>query len=151
MEPLTDPCSDIGKKAVHLRYFVIKMIGPGFDPEAFDYTDPTGHYNDKDDRMHTAQRALLVYMRHLSEENWCAGWCTGLEFILWEWVLRLRGGTKPASKFERASAPDIEVLSWLAELAGGWWHWKTGSKEPEFVPLNEWVEIYRNRPATDYS
>ena len=99
--------------------------------------------------MHTAQRALLVYMRHLSEENWCAGWCTGLEFILWEWVLRLRGGTKPASKFERASAPDIEVLSWLAELAGGWWHWKTGLKEPEFVPLNEWAEIYRNRPESD--
>ena len=99
--------------------------------------------------MDTAQRALLVYMRHLSDENWCAGWYTGLEFVLWEWLLRLRAGTKPASKFEQASVPDIEVLSWLAKQAEGWWHWKAGSKEPEFMPLSEWVEIYRNRPESD--
>lgn len=72
-----------------------------------------------------------------------------LNLFLWEWVLRLRSGTKPASKFERASAPDIEVLSWLAEQAGGWWRWKTGSKEPEFVALNEWVEICPNKPESD--
>ena len=99
--------------------------------------------------MHTAQRALLVYMRHLSDENWCAGWLIGLEFMLWDWVLRLRSGADHTLEFERASAPDIEVLSWLAEQAEGWWHWKTGSKEPEFVPFNEWMEIYRNRPETD--
>ena len=101
--------------------------------------------------MQAAQRSLRVYMRRLSEDNWFACWLIELEFTLRDWVLRLRSGADPASEFERASAPDIEVLSWLAEQAGGWWHWKAGPNEPEFVPLNEWVEIYRNRPATDYS
>lgn len=61
--------------------------------------------------MQAAQRALLVYMRHLSEENWSAGWLIGLEFTLWDWVLRQRSGAEPASEFERANIPDTEVLS----------------------------------------
>ncbi len=101
--------------------------------------------------MQAAQRALLVYMRHLSEENWSAGWLIGLEFTLWDWVLRQRSGAEPASEFERANIPDTEVLSWLAEQAGGWWHWDEKLMEPKFVPPDEWMEIYRNRPATDYS
>lgn len=99
--------------------------------------------------MHTAQRALLVYMRHLSEENWAAGWLIGLEFTLWDWVLRRRSNAEPSSEFERANVPDTEVLSWLSELAGGWWHWDEGVHEPKFVPLGEWVEINRNRPEAD--
>jgi hypothetical protein len=99
--------------------------------------------------MQASQRALLVYLRHLSEENWCAGWLTGLEFTLWDWVLRRRSGAEPASDSERANLPDIDVLSWLAEEAGGWWHWKDSAKEPEFVPLSEWTELHRNRPDTD--
>lgn len=99
--------------------------------------------------MQTAQRALLVYMRHLSDDIWCASWLIDLEFTLWGWVLRWRSGAEPISRFEQTSIPDIEVLSWLAEQAGGWWHWKEGSKEPEFVPLHEWVEICRNRPESD--
>jgi len=109
------------------------------------------HAKLKGDRMQAAQRALLVYMRHLSEENWCAGWLIGLEFTLWDWVLRRQSGAEPASEFERANIPDTEVLSWLAEQAGGWWHWDEESREPKFVPPNEWVEMYRSRPAIDYS
>lgn len=96
--------------------------------------------------MHPAQRALLVYMRHLSEENWAAGWLMDLEYTLWDWVLRWRSRSEPASEFERVNVPDTEVLSWLSEQAGGWWHWDEAAKEPKFVPLNEWVDIYRNRP-----
>ena len=103
----------------------------------------------KDNRISAAQRALLIYMQHLSEENWCASWLIGLEFTLWSWVLHRRGGAEPASEFERANLVDTEVLSWLAEQAGGWWHWNEASKEPKFVPLSEWLEIYRNRPETD--
>ena len=110
---------------------------------------PTVRDDEKEDRMPAAQRALLVYMRHLSEENWAAGWLIGLEFTLWDWVLHLRSRADHTSEFERANAPDIEVLSWLADEAGGWWHWDEGSREPEFVPFNEWMEIYRNRPETD--
>jgi len=110
---------------------------------------PTVRDDEKEDRMQTAQRALLVYMQHLSDENWCAGWLTDLEFTLWNWVARWRSHSEPGSGFERANLADIEVLSWLAEQAGGWWHWDEASKEPKFVPLGEWLEIYRNRPETD--
>lgn len=101
------------------------------------------------EELQAAQRALLVYMRHLSEDNWCAGWSTGLEFTLWDWVLRRRSSAEPASMFEQGSIPDIETLSWLAEQAGGWWHWDEAATEPRFVAPGEWMEIYRNRPAND--
>lgn len=97
--------------------------------------------------MQTSQRALLIYMRHLSEENWAAGWLIGFEFTLWDWVLHLRSNSEPTSEFERTNLPDTEALSWLSEQAGGWWHWDETGKDPKFVPLGGWVEIYRNRPA----
>ncbi len=99
--------------------------------------------------MQPAQHALLVYARHLSEENSAAGWLMDLEYTLWDWVVRQRNRSEPASELERANRADIETLSWLAEQAGGWWHWDEASKEPMFVPLGAWLEIYRNRPETD--
>lgn len=101
--------------------------------------------------MESAQRVLLVYMRHLSDENWAAGWLMELEYTLWGWVLRWRNRAEPTSEFERANLADIEALSWLAEQAGGWWHWDEAAKEPRFVPHSEWMEIYGNRNAADYS
>lgn len=100
--------------------------------------------------IQAAQRALLVYMRHLSEENWCAGWLGGLEFTLWDRVLRWRSNAEPVSAFERANLPDMEVLSWLSEQAGGWWHWDKAAKEPIFVPLSEWLDIFRTRSASNF-
>jgi len=99
--------------------------------------------------MQPAQRALLIYMQRLSEENWAAGWLMDLEYTLWDWVAHWRDNAEPATEFQRANLADIEVLSWLAEQAGGWWHWDEVSKEPKFVPLGEWLEIRRNRPKTD--
>jgi hypothetical protein len=77
----------------------------------------------QEDWLQPAQRALLVYMRHLSEENWAAGWLMELEYTLWDWVLRWRSNAEPTPEFERANLPDTEVLSWLAEQTGGWWYW----------------------------
>ncbi len=100
------------------------------------------------DRVQAARRALELYMRHMSEENWAASWLIGLEFILWDWVLRLRRGAEPASQFERANKPDIEAISWLAEEAGGWWYWDD-SVGVRFVPLSEWLEIFEKKPRPD--
>lgn len=97
-----------------------------------------------------AQRALLVYMRHLSEVNWCAGWFVGLEFTLWDWVLRRRKNIEPVSDFERANLPDTEVLSWLADQADGWWHWNNAAREPEFVTFSVWLEVCRTRLESDF-
>lgn len=113
-----------------------------------DRMPPTSN-DQEENHAQPAQRALLVYMRHLSEENWAAGWHMEFEYTLWGWVVRWRNGSEPASEFERANQIDIEVLSWLAEQAGGWWHWGEASQGPKFAPLNEWLENYRNRPETD--
>lgn len=63
--------------------------------------------------------------------------------------MRWLNNAAPATKFERANLADIEVLSWLAEQAGGWWHRDEVSKGPKFVPLGDWLEIYRNQPKTE--
>lgn len=100
------------------------------------------------DRVQAARRALELYMRHMSEENWAAGWLTGLEFTLWDWVRRYRRGAEPASEFERANKHDIEVISWLAEEAGGWWFWDD-SVGARFAPLDEWLEIFEKKSRPD--
>lgn len=100
------------------------------------------------DRVQAARRALELYMRHVSEENWAAGWFTGLEFTLWAWVQRYRSGAEPASEFERANRDDIEIISWLAEEAGGWWFWHD-SVGARFAPLGEWLEMLENKSKPD--
>lgn len=100
------------------------------------------------DRVQAARRALELYMRHVSEENWAAGWLTGLEFTLWDWVQRYRRGAESASEFERANKHDIEVISWLAEEAGGWWFWDD-SVGARFAPLDEWLEIFEKKSRPD--
>jgi hypothetical protein len=62
----------------------------------------------KENCMLPAQRALLAYMQLWSEEAWAAGWLNGLEYTLWDWVLRLRSNTEATSEFERANIPDTE-------------------------------------------
>lgn len=92
-----------------------------------------------------AGRALRIYMAYLSEEGWCAGWVSHLEFTLWEQVLKWRAGIELSSDEESDGshwAKDAQALSWLAEQAGGWWQWPRDGSEPEFVALKDWQRIF---------
>lgn len=92
-----------------------------------------------------AARALRICMAHLSEESWCAGWVSRLEFMLWEQVLKCRAGIELSSDEESDGshfAKDAQALSWLAEQAGGWWQWLKDGSEPEFVALKDWQRIF---------
>jgi hypothetical protein len=73
---------------------------------------------------------LLHLMEDISEEVWAAGWLIGLEFILWRNIDQY---------------PELKRLS---DLCGGWWVWD-GSTENwrRFVPMAEWIEIYKKGEA----
>lgn len=72
--------------------------------------------------------ALLYLMEQISEDEWAAGWMSGLEFMLWARVKDL------------STPPDIktETLRVLSERAGGWIKWDEKLGCPVFVPLEEW-------------
>ncbi|MBI5016885.1 MAG: hypothetical protein HZB55_15550 [Deltaproteobacteria bacterium] len=95
-----------------------------------------------------AKRALRVYMEQLSEDLWCAGWLTGLEFDLWTWVERRRAGLGLPEEGRTFGPPvdwelDADTLAWLAEQASGWWRWPEEGPGPVFVEREEWKERYQ--------
>jgi len=75
-------------------------------------------------------------MQELSEDHWCAGWVTGLEYSLWNFV------TKGPGKWGFGSIDEQKVarLSRLSQTAGGWWRWDAACHGPVFVPLEAWRE-----------
>src|SRR5438874_2142216 len=62
------------------------------------------------------QRALADYMSDLSEEAYCAGWMSGLEYALWEAVL----GRKGAFGRVLFGPEKVGRLKDLAQGCGGW-------------------------------
>ncbi len=87
-----------------------------------------------------AREVLLRRMRDYSEENHCAGWLSGLEFLLWK---------EPAEDDESLSAstraelhPELRAL---AEVAGGWWVYEDetqpAERGPVFISMERWQEI----------
>jgi len=74
--------------------------------------------------------ALARAMSDYSEEMWCAGWLIDLEYILWARVLE-------------GEQADIKAL---ADAAGGWIVWDDPDEGETFVPMAEWLEIYKKNP-----
>lgn len=92
-----------------------------------------------------AATALLTLMHDISEDCWCAGWMSSLEFTLWDVV---QGGDRNVGMFP-LSEERVECLRWLAEQAGGWWIWDNGEK---FIPTAEWLPMYEaNRHKRDHA
>ena len=84
---------------------------------------------------------LRRLMMEISEDHWCAGWLHGLEFTLWE-----AASCGPVTfGFAPVSAGRCLELARLAELAGGWWRWSEALKDEEFVPMSEWLAVYKER------
>jgi len=91
----------------------------------------------------TMREALRDYLRRLmsdlSEDYYCAGWLTGLEFTLWQ---AATDGPIPFG-FGVIPAATCLQLARLAELCGGWWRWSDDAKDEVFIPMEEWLPIYR--------
>ncbi len=79
------------------------------------------------------QQALADVMGGISERIWCAGWLTGLEYHLWEWLV----GDGSWAKRGRVTEGERRVLRVLSDLVGGWIRFDDDNGET-FVPMAEW-------------
>jgi hypothetical protein len=84
-------------------------------------------------------RALATRMSEISEEQYCAGWMSGLEFALWSMVL---GGSRSYGLGEIETG-DVEHLRRLSEKSGGWIRYEDGVGEV-FVATEDWQRLYRS-------
>jgi hypothetical protein len=83
-------------------------------------------------------------MSSISEDCWCAGWLTDLEFTLWE-ALATGGREFGWGGIEER---DLTRLKYLHELAGGWWIWPEGEDCQRFVTTEEWLPIFAKAKET---
>ena len=88
--------------------------------------------------MTTLQRALANEMSRLSEECYCAGWMTGLEYQLWEVVL----GSRTEYGLHQFTSEEITGLRELSALCGGWIVWSDEEQEEVFIPIEKWEAIF---------
>lgn len=92
-----------------------------------------------------ARRALRLCMESLSQAYFFVPWRAELDLMLWDWVQQWRErGPIALDDFEPDHARDYEarMLSWLADRAGGWWRREAGGVR--FIPMAEWLRIYRD-------
>lgn len=93
------------------------------------------------------QAKLADLMSDISEECWCAGWMSGLEFTLWRII---NGGER---QYGQGGITDEQVaeLKQLSELIGGWIYWYDDTDNPEadpsewgerFISLNDWLVMF---------
>lgn len=85
-----------------------------------------------------AALGLLGLMKGISEEFWCAGWMSGMEYDLWRAEAGKRWGQ--GSLTERQAT----LLRLLSEECGGWWYWNENDG-PKFIRTQEWVKRLREK------
>ncbi len=81
-------------------------------------------------------------MSSVSEDFWCAGWYTGIEYHLWGAIEHYRNGRESFYGNENA-----EVLELLSQEADGWWVYTKHDGE-QFVELPEWIKLYEEWKST---
>ena len=83
---------------------------------------------------------LLTLMHDISEDHYCAGWMSGLEYSLWRIA---RDDGDPTYGFRPIPPERVEALRWLSKQASGWWVWDDAAHEEKFIPLHEWRPMYK--------
>lgn len=91
-----------------------------------------------------AKEVLLHRMKDYSEDNYCAGWLSSLEFLLWD---------KPDTEDKSPSAQVLGAITphlrAIAGIAGGWWVYEDetvpGERGPVFISMERWLQILAER------
>ncbi|MBS1794152.1 MAG: hypothetical protein JSS81_09875 [Acidobacteria bacterium] len=89
---------------------------------------------------------LIYYMEDLSHDLGCAGWLSGIEFVLWRFVFTdepMVGDDWLSRNLERLDEETKEDLRFLSRKAGGWAAWPEGEREPRFVTFEEWEKLVK--------
>ncbi len=79
-------------------------------------------------------------MRDLSQEFYCAGWLTNLEYGLW----RAIDADAEDDPEWTIAAHWRQALLELSAVCDGWWRWDAAAGQECFVPLNEWKSFYNH-------
>lgn len=82
---------------------------------------------------------LCDFMSQISEDCYCAGWLTSLEFELWACVMN---GPVHKGNWDITQS-HIDRLRFLARRCGGWIIWDTDAKHQTWIAIDEWLERYR--------
>lgn len=80
-----------------------------------------------------AALGLLGMILGISEEFWCAGWMSGIEYDLWCVEAGKNYGQGVIT--ERQAM----LLRLLSEECSGWWYWHNNDG-PKFIRLDKWRE-----------
>lgn len=81
-----------------------------------------------------AALGLIGIMTGISEENWCAGWLSGLEYELWRFATGERTGSFGMNQITERQATLLRLLS---EECNGWWIYQD-TAGPKFIRLEWW-------------
>lgn len=83
-------------------------------------------------------------MAQLSEDCYCAGWLSDLEYALWSAVMN-----GPVHKGNwNITQSDIDRLRLLARRAGGWIIWDDSLLATAWLPIDQWLPRYDQYVAT---
>lgn len=76
----------------------------------------------------------------VSQEVYCAGWYSGIEYDVWAYVT---GHRKSFTVPECIASPTFQqdILD-LANAVGGWWRWSQDETRAVFTPMDEWLEMF---------
>jgi len=98
----------------------------------------------KDSIRRSLRKRLLSLMREISEDHYCAGWTSGLEYSLWQAVLQY------PQPYEFGLGPieeeKVVELKDLAEELQEWADWDDQAGE-KLIPLKDWRQIFAARKA----
>jgi hypothetical protein len=91
------------------------------------------------DEQKIAAALLARLMSWISEDYWCAGWLSGLEYELWDAVTGKQEGV--------CSSEEVEQLKYLSEKCGGWIVWDDQERDTKFLPMEAWLRRYEEHTA----
>lgn len=113
------------------------------ESEAGRAADASGEMTESSEQMSPAARELQRRMSSISEDCYCAGWLSGLEFQLWSAVMN-----DPVEQgWWKVTQSDIDALRLLARQCGGWIVWDESRRDEMWVPIDEWLRRYEEHVA----
>jgi hypothetical protein len=105
----------------------------GIRSEERSYEAPFAGLEGLSEEARIAAELLQRLMSDISEETWCAGWLSDLEYLLWDAV----AGERPDW-----CGPEIpKQLRFLSDRCGGWMVWDK-ERGQEYLPLDDWLSRY---------
>ncbi len=86
------------------------------------------------EELTSLEKALCRLMSDVSEDYWCAGWFSGIEYQIWA-ELHAYGS-------RRFNTDELEAIDALSKETGTWITWADGDASQRAVPLDEWKRMF---------